>query len=210
MLHNATGDHDFLETARKLTDKYLELLSAQPAKAARAVKAAGGAAAVAAAAAPPAPPRDALVPQWDFDAPWHPEMDGPRDTSAAAVAALGMLYLAESEAAVGTAAAAGPQTIGPPAEAAAGEARPDSQASRGAAARYLDAAASTLRALAAPKYLAPAGGAGSFPALLKHGTGGFPLRNHVDVGLISGDYYLLAALNKCLTMPACVGHVGSA
>jgi hypothetical protein len=70
--------------------------------------------------------------------------------------------------------------------------------------RYLQAAVATLRALASPKYLASAPEDVDFPALLKHATGGFPLRHHVDVGLISGDYYFLAALHKCAHMDACM------
>jgi len=36
-----------------------------------------------------------FVPKWDFDYPYDPATDGPRDSSAAAIAALGMLHLAE-------------------------------------------------------------------------------------------------------------------
>lgn len=161
MLYNATGNTEFLDTARKLTDKYLDLLAKQPAG--LNVDLANG--------------YDGWVPQWDFSAPYHrqlaryPNLDGPRDTSAAAVVALGLLYLAESE--------------------------PDASCGQ----RYLCAAVNTIRALASPKYLAGQGE--QFPALLKHATGGFPMMNHVDVGLISGDYFYLTALQKCMTMQAC-------
>eukprot|EP00878_Enallax_costatus_P035784 GHUV01040003.1.p1 GENE.GHUV01040003.1~~GHUV01040003.1.p1 ORF type:complete len:112 (+),score=29.31 GHUV01040003.1:197-532(+) len=104
----------------------------------------------------------------------YPNLDGPRDTSAAAVVALGLLYLAESEL-----------------DTSCGQ-------------RYLCAAVSIIRALASPKYLS--GSTEQFPALLKHATGGFPLMNHVDIGLISGDYYYLAALQKCMTMQACIEY----
>lgn len=161
MLYSATNKTEFLDVARKVTDKYLELLSKQPVG--LNVAAAGG--------------YDGYIPQWDFDAPFHqalsnfPELDGPRDTSAAAVIALGLLHLAEAEL-IST-----------------------------CSSRYLCAAVNTLRALASSKYLA--GVDEEFPALLKHATGGFPLMHHVDVGLISGDYYFLAALQKCAGMPAC-------
>jgi len=146
-------------------------------------------------------------------------MDGPRDTSAAAVAALGMLHLAEAEAMAAAAAAA----IG--AASISGSAAPDAQvdaqptpvessSSSSASSssvstcgsRYLCAAINTLRALGSDKYLSQPGEAG-FPALLRHATGGFPLRNHVDVGLISGDYFYLAALAKCAKMPVCASAV---
>jgi hypothetical protein len=119
---------------------------------------------------------DRFIPVWDFDAPFLENMDGPRDTSAAAIAALGMLYLAEGE------------------------------INSACAEQYLYAAVCTLRALASEKYLAAAGD-DSFLALLQHATGGFPMQNHVDVGLISGDYYFLAALNKCRRMENCNSYI---
>ncbi|KAF6260329.1 Six-hairpin glycosidase-like protein [Scenedesmus sp. NREL 46B-D3] len=163
MLYSATGQQEFGDTASKLTDTYLRRMSGQN----------GGRTAA-------APEHDGFVPQWDFDAPWFDEFDGPRDTSAAGVAALGMLHLVEGRM----------QQQGGDADVCAHG--------------YLQAAVATLRALASPKYLA--GGADNiqFPALLKHATGGFPLRHHVDVGLISGDYYFLAALHKCAHMDVCM------
>lgn len=153
----------------KLADKYLERLSGQ----------AGGQTAA-------APDFDGFVPQWDFDAPWFENLDGPRDTSGAAVAALAMLYLAEAD--------------------EQRQAQPDSPGGQTEGStcgqKYLCAAINTLRVLASPKYLAAAGDS-NFPALLRHATGGFPLGDHVDVGLISGDYYFLAALNKCAGFKAC-------
>eukprot|EP00882_Tetradesmus_deserticola_P019025 GHRQ01020467.1.p3 GENE.GHRQ01020467.1~~GHRQ01020467.1.p3 ORF type:complete len:168 (+),score=27.47 GHRQ01020467.1:1148-1651(+) len=164
MLYSATGQQEFGDMASKLTDTYLRRMSGQK-------------------GASTAPAYDAFVPQWDFDAPWFDELDGPRDTSAASVAALGMLHLVE------------------------GQMQQQGEAADGCAHRYLQAAVATLRALASPKYLA--GDNVEFPALLKHATGGFPLRSHVDVGLISGDYYFLAALHKCYRMEACMQLAGN-
>lgn len=164
MLYNATGKTEFLDVARKVTDKYLDLLSQQ--QLGLDTESAGG--------------FDGFIPQWDFSAPYYaalegyPHLDGPRDTSAAAVVALGLLHLAESD------------------------------VNDSCRQKYLCAAVNTIRALASAKYLAA--GDRQFPALLKHATGGFPLMNHVDVGLISGDYYYLAALQKCMSMAACREH----
>jgi unsaturated chondroitin disaccharide hydrolase len=168
MLYSATGEQEFGDMASKLTDTYLRRMSGQK----------GGRTAAAA-------DYDGFVPQWDFDAPWYDDLDGPRDTSAAGVAALGMLHLAEELM-----------------KQQAGDAG-------GCAQNYLQAAVATLRALASPKYLAGGPGDAKFPALLKHATGGFPLRHHVDVGLVSGDYYFLAALHKCAQMEVCM-QLGSA
>ena len=205
---------EFLAVARRLADKYLELLGRQPAKAAAAraaataARAAAGAEAAAGEEAGAAAWLDGFVPQWDFDAPFYPEMDGPRDTSGAAVAALGLLYLAEGEArAAAAAAAAGGAAAGTPGSSASSTTTTSSSTT--CASRYLCAAVATLRALSSAKYLSPPSEASAFPALLRHATGGFPLRNHVDVGLISGDYYFLAALRKCLEMPACAASAAA-
>ncbi|KAF8073183.1 hypothetical protein HT031_000844 [Scenedesmus sp. PABB004] len=135
---NATTAPEFVGTAVRVADAYLARLAAQPAKAAaaRAAAGAGAAAAGGEGGEDEGGALDGWVPQWDFDAPWHAELDGPRDTSAAAVAALGLLHLAEAH------------------------------PSPGCAARYACAAANTLRALGAPKYLSASGDA-AFPALLK-------------------------------------------
>ncbi|GBF93075.1 glucuronyl hydrolase [Raphidocelis subcapitata] len=201
MLASETGEAEWLDAGRQVADAYLGRMSAQgPGQAAAAASDAaasdgggdadGGGAAGGGGAGPEGGRWDGYVPVWDFDAPWHPEMDGPRDTSGAAVAALGLLHLADacSGAAGANATAAGSGS----AAAAAG----------GCGAKYLCAATNALRALASDKYLSPPSEAG-FPALLRHATGGFPLRSHVDVGLISGDYYFLSALAKCAAMPAC-------
>eukprot|EP00775_Hariotina_reticulata_P009503 gene9503-9666_t len=190
MLIGEAGGTEFLEPARKATDAWLQLLDRQWRQRQLRANTTGvlgdldhtaGASAAGSSSTVHSKPSveaadadgfDRFIPLWDFDAPFHAELDGPRDTSAAAVAALGMLYLAEAE------------------------------TSTTCSERYLYAAVSTLKALASDKYLATAEDA-SFPALLKHATGGFPMQNHVDVGLISGDYYFLAALNKCLGMDSC-------
>lgn len=104
MMYKETELPEFLETAQKVADKWLQLLMQQ-----------GGAAA------------GSFVPIWDFDAPYDPSNDGPRDTSSAAVAALGMLHLYEA--------------LG------------DTECGH----KYLCAAVNTLRALAGPKYLATPG-----------------------------------------------------
>ncbi|KAF8068165.1 unsaturated glucuronyl hydrolase [Scenedesmus sp. PABB004] len=104
LMHASTGLPEFLDTARRVADRWLGLLHEQ-----------GGGTA------------GSYVPLWDFNAPYDPANDGPRDTSAAAVAALGLLHLAE--------------------------ALPGSDCG----ARYLCAAVNTLRALAGPKYLAVPG-----------------------------------------------------
>ncbi|WIA29685.1 hypothetical protein OEZ86_012168 [Tetradesmus obliquus] len=163
MLYSATGEKEFGDVASKLTDTYLRRMSGQNS---------GRTAA--------APENDGFVPQWDFDAPWYGDLDGPRDTSAAGVAALGMLHLAEEHM------------------------RQHGGGADGCAQKYLQAAVATLRALASPKYLAGGPEDVKFSALLKHATGGFPLRHHVNVGLISGDYYFLSALHKCTHMDACM------
>eukprot|EP00879_Flechtneria_rotunda_P024478 GHRR01025950.1.p1 GENE.GHRR01025950.1~~GHRR01025950.1.p1 ORF type:complete len:246 (+),score=61.45 GHRR01025950.1:161-898(+) len=106
MLHQETGLPEFLQTAQQVADKWLQLLNLQQ-QSTQMVD---------------------YVPVWDFNAPYDPENDGPRDTSAAAVAALGLLHLAEAM----------PHTL-------CGE-------------KYLCAAVNTLRALASPKYLATPGG----------------------------------------------------
>jgi unsaturated chondroitin disaccharide hydrolase len=117
----------------------------------------------------------------DFNAPYDAATDGPRDTSAAAVAALGLLHLAEL---LGT----------------------DDTPAGGAAScsgRYLCAAANMLRALSGPRYLATPGG--PHAALFRHATGNLPDNDKIDVGLVYADYYGLAALAKCAGMPACAG-----
>jgi unsaturated chondroitin disaccharide hydrolase len=199
MLATATGEEEFAAVGRRVADTYLERMARQPLAAAAPGLGSGGAdglggaaPGVAAAAAVDEEAAeeeggggggggawDGFVPVWDFDAPHHPDLDGPRDTSAAAVAALGLLHLSEACARAG----------GP--------------AGAECASRYLCAATNTLRALASDKYLSPASEVG-FPALLRHATGGFPLGSHVDVGLISGDYYFLSALAKCAAMPDCL------
>jgi unsaturated chondroitin disaccharide hydrolase len=199
MLATATGEEEFAAVGRRLADAYLARMSAQAASAGGAAEAGVGGAEFGAAAAAGAGteeedpsgdgagagPWDGFVPVWDFDAPHYPELDGPRDTSAAAVAALGLLHLSE---ACGRGLGGGGGGPGGASECTA---------------RYMCAATNTLRALASDKYLSPPSEAG-FPALLRHATGGFPLRSHVDVGLISGDYYFLAALAKCAAMPDCL------
>jgi unsaturated chondroitin disaccharide hydrolase len=102
-IYSETRLPEFLDTARKVTDKWLELLATQP-------------------GAP------SYVPIWDFRAPYKPEQDGPRDSSAAGIASLALLTLAE---AVGV-------------ESECGQ-------------RYLCAAVRTLQALASPTYLAQPG-----------------------------------------------------
>lgn len=206
MLYNATGREEFRDSARKVTDAYLRRLSSQ--RMYNAAQSSGSA--VGAAGAGAGAEYDGYMPHWDFDAPWVDELDGPRDTSAAAVAALGMLYLADAEARWqqqqqqqgGVAGAGGDGGMVGNGAAVVGGNGSSMSGGGSCASKYLCAAVGTLRALASPKYLAA--GDVSFPALLKHATGGYPLGNHIDVGLITGDYYYLEALNKCAGMEACV------
>eukprot|EP00878_Enallax_costatus_P035764 GHUV01039978.1.p1 GENE.GHUV01039978.1~~GHUV01039978.1.p1 ORF type:complete len:306 (+),score=41.19 GHUV01039978.1:549-1466(+) len=152
LMYHDTGLPEFLAAAQRVTDKWLSLLSAQPAGLA-----------------------GDFIPIWDFKAPYNRAKDGPRDSSSAAVAALGMLHLAES---MGTDSACGK--------------------------KYLCAAVSTLRALASSKYLAdPSSGDGVIAAIFKHGVSNYPGGTGVDVGLIYGDYYGLMAYSKCAQMEAC-------
>lgn len=104
LMYAETGLPEFLDTAKKVTDRWLQLLAAQPG-------APGG-----------------FVPLWDYSAPFDPARDGPRDSSAAGIASLALLTLAEV---VGT----------------------DSMCGQ----RYLCAGVRTLAALAGPKYLAQPG-----------------------------------------------------
>lgn len=164
-MHNETGLPEFLTTAQKVADKWLELLGVQD-----------GAAA------------GDFVPIWDFNAAYDKATDGPRDSAGAGIAALGMLHLAES--------------LGP--RSACG-------------ARYLCAAARTLRLLASPKYLAaatPAGGRASdgvggapdasFAALLKHGTSNFPGGGGVDAGLIYGESSGMFRARRAILLCLCI------
>jgi unsaturated chondroitin disaccharide hydrolase len=108
-MYAATRKPEFLRAAEALSDKWLGLLSAQSAPG----------------------PRGGWVPKWDFNAPFDMRVEGPMDSSAAAVAALAFLQLAEAE--------GNGSTCGR---------------------RFLCAGANTLRALAAGQYLARADGRG--------------------------------------------------
>jgi unsaturated chondroitin disaccharide hydrolase len=156
-----TGRREFLVTAQKLADKWLQLVTQ----------------------------RGEFVPVWDFDAPYRPSLNGPRDSSAAAVASLGLLTLSEALQASEGLQLGLPRGSNP-------------SCSR----RYLCAAVNTLRALTSPTYLG-AGQGGAFAAVLRHGVGNLPANKQVDVGLVYGDYYYLAALQKCRSMRACGSFV---
>lgn len=177
LLYEQTNMPEFRDTAIKVTDRYLALLDRQEQQALQRV---GGAAssssspAAAAAAGTGNDVWDRWVPMWDFDAPYKPELDGPRDTSGGAVAALAMLHLA----------------------------RALSQEDAVASQRYLCAGVSTLRALSTSKYLVTPG-VDMSSGILKHATGGMPLGLHIDVGLISADYYFLEALQMCNSWEPC-------
>jgi len=154
-----TGDPEFLVAAQKVADKWLDLMMTQP-------------------------DAQEYIPLWDFNAPYDPESDGPRDSSSAAVAALGLLHIAEA--------------LG-----AATPAARNASLSTSCGSKYLCAAINTLRSLASNKYLAEPGSSPSFGAILKHGTSNYPGQGGVDAGLVYGDYYFLKALHKCSTMPSC-------
>lgn len=151
MMYQQTKMPEFLEVAQKVTDKWLTLLMHQPAGLI-----------------------GDYVPIWDFNAPLDVKKDGPRDSSSAGIAALGMLYLAE---AVGTDTACGK--------------------------KYLCAAVNTLRVLASPRFLADPDNDGGFAAVFKHGVSNYPMNGGIDVGLSYGDYYTLYAFKKCSQMEAC-------
>jgi len=68
---NANRRSEFLVAAQKVADKWLDLMMTQPG------------------------PQE-YVPLWDFSAPYDATVDGPRDSSSAAIAALGMLHIAEA------------------------------------------------------------------------------------------------------------------
>lgn len=166
MLYEETNMPEFRDTAMKVTDRYLQLLDRQEQQSIQ--RGAPAAADVDAGV------WDRWVPMWDFEAPYKPELDGPRDTSGGAVAALGMLHLAHALH------------------------DEDAEASQ----RYLCAGMSTLRALSSGKYLVRPGVDAS-AGLIKHATGGMPLGMHIDVGLITTDYYFLEALQFCNSWDAC-------
>lgn len=154
MTYSQTGMPEFLAAAQRVTDKWLSLLTDQPGRLA-----------------------GDYVPIWDFNAPYHQSTDGPRDSSSAGVAALGMLYLVESLGA-------------------------DTDCGK----KYLCAAVNTLRTLAGPKYLADPSNGDRFSAVFKHGVSNFPGGAGIDVGLSYGDYYGLSAFSKCAQMEACRSH----
>jgi chondroitin AC lyase len=164
-LYEDTNMPEFRDTAIKVTDRYLALLDRQEQQA---VERGSPVAEIDAAA------WDRWVPMWDFDAPYKGELDGPRDTSGGAVAALGMLHLA----------------------------RALSDEDAAASQKYLCAAVSTLRAMSSSKYLVRPGVDRSL-GIMKHATGGMPLGQHIDVGLITADYYFLEALQMCNSWDAC-------
>ncbi|KIY93384.1 hypothetical protein MNEG_14577, partial [Monoraphidium neglectum] len=112
-------------------------------------------------------------------------LEGPTDTSAAAVASMALLTLSELQ--------------------------PGTDCAR----RYLCAATSTIRALAGRRFLAapppPRSGAGAAAVgaarggpMLKHGTAARPLGIAIDRGLVYGDYYLLEAIEICRRLPGCL------
>ena len=115
------------------------------------------------------------IPRWDFNAPGV--SDGPRDTSAAAIAALGLLRLAD---------ALGPDTP--------------------CGANYLAAAQATLRALASERYLAAGAQNSKHEAILLHAVGNKPADMSVDVGVPYGDYYFMLALRSCKDMKGCYNN----
>eukprot|EP00775_Hariotina_reticulata_P002251 gene2251-2563_t len=160
-MHNETGDAEFLVAAQKVADKWLDLMMTQP-------------------------DSHEFIPLWDFNAPYDSAADGPRDSSAAAVAALGMLHIAEALGAANLSASA------------------SGLMSLSCGSKYLCAAVRTLRSLASGNYLAEPGSSQSFDGILKHGTSNYPGQGGVDAGLIYGDYYFLKAMHKCSTMSSCI------
>ena len=118
-----------------------------------------------------------FIPRWDFNAPYEAMSDGPRDSSAAAIAALGLLRLAD---------ALGPDTS--------------------CGAKYLAAAQATLRALASERYLAAGAQNSKHEAILMHAVANKPANMSVDAGLPYGDYYFMLALRSCKDMRECYNN----
>lgn len=98
------------------------------------------------------------VPYWDFDDP--DTSKAPRDASAAAIAASGLLELAKYS---------GNKANG-----------------------YRDYAASALKSLLSPAYLARPGTNANF--ILMHSTGHLPAKSEIDAPLGYADYYLIEGL----------------
>ncbi|WP_240941628.1 glycoside hydrolase family 88 protein [Paenibacillus sp. HB172176] len=163
------------------------------------------------------------VPYWDFRLPTN---DGaPRDSSAAAIAASGLLELAAAKADLaassglpGEAAARVAGAVSSPRDVAArgeagaarvasGQAEHAAASAAGAAGGQTehDAAEAVSRAqhhadaLAILQSLsqryAPADGEAE-EALLLHATGNLPMNQNIDKGIIYGDYYYMEALSK--------------
>jgi len=109
-MYAATKRPEFLHIAEQLSDKWLGMLAAQTG---------------------PNGIRGGWVPKWDFNAPYESKLDGPMDSSAAAVAAMAFLQLSELQGA-------------------------NTTCSR----RFLCAGINTLRYLSNSQYLARAGGKG--------------------------------------------------
>jgi unsaturated chondroitin disaccharide hydrolase len=118
------------------------------------------------------------IPRWDFNAPYEVQSDGPKDSSAAAIAAGGLLRLAD---------ALGPGTP--------------------CGAKYLAAAQATLRELSSNRYLGGGGSKNSkHEAVLMHAVGNKPANMSVDVGVPYGDYYFISAIRSCRDMEECYSN----
>jgi len=105
-----------------------------------------------------------LIPYWDFDAPFNSTIPyQPRDTSAAAILASGLIELSEYVM--------------------------DSDLKT----RYLNSSKAIIAQLSTPKYLLNGNKDYKLPALLANGTLGPYPRNPYDVALSFGDYYFVEA-----------------
>ena len=112
-----------------------------------------------------------IVPYWDFDAPFNSTIAyQPRDTSAAAILASGLLELAQYV--------------------------PDESVKE----RFLNSSKAIINQLASPKYLMNGNKDYKLPALLANGTLGPYPKNPYDVALSFGDYYFTQAALRLLLL----------
>jgi unsaturated chondroitin disaccharide hydrolase len=109
--------------------------------------------------------------------------NAPRDASAAAVAASGMIELSRYAGKVS-------RYAGKLSHYAGKFSRYAGKFSRYAGKRYREKERQLLDTLCSDKYLAQTGG----PFLLRHSTGHMPNHSEIDVPIIYADYYLLEAL----------------
>jgi len=116
--------------------------------------------------------------------------NAPRDASAAAVAASGMIELSRYAGKVSRYAGKLSRYAGKFSRYAGKLSHYAGKFSRYAGKRYREKARQLLNTLCSDKYLAQTSG----PFLLRHSTGHMPNHSEIDVPIIYADYYLLEAL----------------